>query len=166
MRRLLLAGVILAFPIGALSVGYAGQASASIRNPSTVVTCSKIKANILTGTTAKLKGCSDTKNTGGSGKAPIATLTSGSGTLTWHGTGTTTLAGGSFTAVSPDTCPTPTGGSQDLEYTIMYNVTGGTGAAAKSIKAGWTLTATVCINQTTGAVALLAGTDVQIGAGL
>ncbi len=162
MRRLLLAGIVLAFPIGALSVGVAGQASAA--SPSTVVTCSKIKANIFTGTTAKLTGCSDTKNTGGSGKAPIATLTTGAGTLTWNGTGTTTLASGTFNSVTPDTCPTPTGGTQDAEYMITYDITGGTGKAAKSIKAGWTLSATVCINETTGAVALLHGTDVEIGA--
>jgi len=159
MRRLLLAGVILAFPIGALSVGLAGQASAaSIRNPSAGVMCTKIKANILTGTNAKLKGCSDVKNTGGSGKAPIGTLTSGAGTITWHGTGTTTVNNGTFTSVSPDACPTG-----DAEYEITFDVTGGTGAAAKSILAGWTMQAFVCVNTTTGAVTLLPGTDLNIG---
>ncbi len=163
MRRLLLAGVILAFPIGALSVGFAGQASAtSIRNPSTGVTCTKISANILTGKNAKIKGCSDTANTGGKGKASIATLTSGAGSIKWaSGHGTTTVSGGMFTSITPDACPSP-----EAEYEITFNVTGGTGAAAGSILAGWTVQAYVCVNTTSGAVALLAGTTLQIGPGL
>ena len=56
MRRLLLAGVVLAFPLAGLTVGLAGPASASVVNAKQPgVTCTKIKANI-TGTTAKLKG--------------------------------------------------------------------------------------------------------------
>jgi hypothetical protein len=158
MRRLLLAGAVLAFPLAGLTVGLAGPASASVRNPSTGVSCTKVKGTI-TGTNAKLKGCSDVKNTGGSGKAPITALATGSGTITWNGTGTTTLTGGTFNQVTPDACPT---GS--TEYEAMLTVSGGTGAAAKSILVGWTVQAFVCVNGTTGKISLLPGTDLNIGA--
>jgi len=158
MRRLLLAGAVLAFPLAGLTVGLAGPASASVRNPSTGVSCTKVKGTI-TGANAKLKGCSDTKNTGGSGKAPIAALATGSGTITWNGTGTTTLGSGTFNTISPDACPT---GS--TEYEAMLTVSGGTGAAKKSILVGWTVQAFVCVNNSTGAISLLSGTDFNIGA--
>ena len=164
MRRLLLAGVLLALPISALGMSLAGPASASVVNPSTGVVCTKIKANI-TGTTAKLKKCSDLPNTGGSGKTTIAALATGAGTITWNGTGTTTLANGTFTQVMSSTCPTdPATGQAETEYQITLDVTGGTGKAAKSIKAGWTLAATVCIDSA-GNVTLLPGTTLNIGAG-
>lgn len=158
MRRLLLAGVVLAFPISVLSVSLAGPASASVRNPSTGVTCTKVKGTI-TGTNAKLKGCNDLKNTGGSGKAPIAALATGAGTITWNGTGTTTLANGSFMQTTTNSCA-PAG----TEYEATLDVTGGTGAAAKSILVGWTVQAFICVNNTTGKISLLPGTDFEIGA--
>lgn len=157
MRRLLLAGVVLAFPLAGLTVGLAGPASASVVNAKQPgVTCTKIKANI-TGTTAKLKSCSDLPNTGGSGKTTIAALATGSGTITWKGTGTTTLDNGTFTQVT-STCP-----NSETEYEITLDVTGGTGKAAKSIPAGWTMQAFVCIDSS-GNVTLLPGTTLNIGA--
>ena len=45
-------------------------------------------------------------------------------------------------------------------------VTGGTGAAKKSIKKGWTSQSYVCYNPTTNKLSLAPGTTYQIGAGL
>lgn len=153
MRKLLLVGALMVLPVSALSIAAASPAFAS----KTGVKCTSIKGK-LTGKNATISGCNDTKNTGGSGKAPIASLESGSGTVTWNGTGTTTLANGTFTQVSPNACPT---GS--TEYEAMLTVTGGTGAAAKSILTGWTVQAFVCVSAT-GKITIAPGTDVNIGA--
>jgi hypothetical protein len=153
-------------PLSVLSVSLAGSASAS--SPATGgVSCSKLAANFLTGTTGTLSKCTDTANTGGKGKFPIAALTSGSGTITWNKTGTTTLTGVTATQVTNDTCPVAADGTQETEFTVTGNVTGGTGAAKKSIKKGWTIAATVCVDLAgTGKVILLPGSTFQIGAGL
>lgn len=165
MRRALGLVALCALPLSVLSVSLAGTASAV--SPATGVSCKKLSGNFLTGTTGKVAKCTDTKNTGGKGKFPIGSLSSGSGTITWNGTGTTTLTGVTATAVTPDTCPLGSTGTQDSEFTVFGNVTGGTGAAKKSIKAGWTLAATVCVDLAgSGAISLLPGTTLQIGAGL
>jgi hypothetical protein len=161
MRRLLLAGAVLAFPIGALTLGVSGVASASTgTHPAAKATpfdCTKIKAN-ETSTKAKLKGCGDTKNTGGSGSTPVADFATGMGTITWDGTGTSTYDNGTFMATSTNSCP-----SGSTEYEVMADISGGTGAAAKSIPDTFTFQAFVCVNNTTGKVTLLAGTDVEFG---
>lgn len=166
MRRVLGVVALCALPISVLSVSLAGTASAA--SPATAgVICKKLHANFLTGGTGKIAKCSDTANTGGKGKFPVASLMSGSGTITWNGTGTTTLTGIVATSVTPDTCPVAADGTQESEFTVTGNVTGGTGKAKKSIKAGWTLASTVCVDLAgTGAVTLLPGTTLQIGAGL
>lgn len=163
MRKLLLAGVLLALPISALGMSFAGPASASVNAKQPGVTCTKIKANIA-GTKAKLKDCSDLQNTGGKGKTTIAALATGTGTITWNGTGTTTLDNGTFTQEMTSTCPIdPATGQPETEYDVTLDVSGGTGKALKSIPAGWTMEAMVCVDST-GNVTLLPGTDVNIGA--
>jgi hypothetical protein len=154
---MLLIAVAFALPISASAALAGTAAAASPKAKSSGVVCTSLKAKI-TGKNGTASGCSDTKNTGGSGKFPIAALTSGSGTITWNGTGTSTITD-SFTAVSPGTCPTG-----DSEYQVNGTITGGTGAAAKSIVTGWTLSTTVCVNGSNGKIALLAGTDVLINA--
>jgi hypothetical protein len=154
MRKLLLVGALMVLPVSALSIAAAGPAFAA----KTGVKCTAIKGKI-TGKNATISGCTDTKNTGGSGKAPISALAAGSGTVTWTGTGTTTLGNGTFTQVSPDACA-----SGSTEYEAQLTVTGGTGAAAKSILTGWTVQAFICVNGTNGKITILPGTDVNIGA--
>jgi hypothetical protein len=153
MRKLLLVGALMVLPVSALSIAAASPAFAAKSG----VKCTSIKGKI-TGKNATVSGCSDTKNTGGSGKAPISALASGSGTVTWNGTGTTTLDNGTFTQVSPNACAT---GS--TEYEAHLTVSGGTGAAAKSILTGWTVQAFVCVSAA-GKISILPGTDVNIGA--
>ena len=166
MRRVLGVVALCALPISLLSVSLAGTASAA--SPATAsVVCKKISGNFLTGTTGKLSGCTDTANTGGSGTFPIAALGTGSGNITWNGTGTTALTSVTPTGVTPDTCPNDAGGTQESEFLVTADISGGTGKAKKSIKKGWTLTSTVCVDLAgTGAFKVLKGTTVQIGAGL
>jgi hypothetical protein len=156
MRRLLLAVVVLAFPISALTVGLAGPASAAGVKPSASgVVCSAFRGDADTGI-SKLRKCSDTKNTGGKGKFPLSTY-SGSGTITWNGTGTTTLGSVTLMPTTTNACPT---GIDEEE--MNATVTGGTGAAAKSIKTNWSLQAFFC--NAKGNLTLVAGTAVEIGA--
>jgi hypothetical protein len=158
MRRVFGVVALCVLPISLLTVGLSGVASAS--SPAvTGVTCKVLTAN-LTGTTGSVTKCNDPTNTGKKGTFLISTLTSGSGNLTWNGTGSTKLTGVTATPVTPGTCPTG-----DTEYTVTGTVAGGKGAAKKSIKKGWTLAATVCIDSNEN-VTLLAGTTLQIGPGL
>jgi hypothetical protein len=159
MRRALSVVALMALPIAAVSVGWTGVAGASTRvaTATTGVACSKISGGIG-GTTGKLSGCSDSANTGGSGTFPIAALTGGSGSITWHGTvGTTALSGVTATATTTNKCPTG-----DTEYEVSGKVSGGTGKSLKSIKKGWTLQAFVCVTAS-GNFSLLKGQKVNIG---
>jgi hypothetical protein len=167
MRRVLGVVALCALPVSVLSLSLAGTASAA--SPATAgVVCNKISGNFETGTTGKLSKCTDTANTGGSGTFPISALSSGSGNITWaSGHGTTALTNVTPTSVTPDTCPNDAAGNQESEFTVTADIAGGTGAAKKSIKKGWTLTSTVCVDLAgTGAFKVLPGTTVQIGAGL
>ena len=160
MRRWILAGVVMAFPIVG-SVALAGQAQAA--QPATGVSCKTLsgKVNLTTNTaTIKVSGCNDTKNTGGKGTSK-GSESATTGTITWNGTGTTTLGSETNTPVSNSTCP-----SGDVEEQSSATVTGGTGAAAKSIKKGWTEQAFVCFDPSTSMLSLAPGTTFQIAAGL
>ncbi len=166
MRRWLLAGVILAFPVaGALTFATQAQAASTA---TTGVSCSGLSGKVVLSTdsaTIKLTKCNDTANTGGSGTTK-GSETSTTASITWKGKGTTTEDKVTNTSVSPDTCPTPTGGTQDIEELSTATVTGGTGAAKKSIKKGWTVQAYVCFDSGNSSISLLPGTDYKIGPGL
>jgi hypothetical protein len=153
MRRWILASLMLAFPIvGGLA--FAGTAAAAGG-----ASCSTLGGSVSsTGAVkGKLSGCTDTKNTGGKGtfKNKEGATT---GSITWNGTGTTTADNITDTPVSPGTCP-----SGDEELEVTGTITGGTGAAAKSIKKGWTFQAFVCANLTTGAISLAPSTLWEMG---
>jgi hypothetical protein len=160
MRRWLLAAVALGFPVvGGLA--YAGTASAAAKG----VTCTNLTGTLSDTGTAKLavSGCSDTKNTGGKGSMK-AKATATKGTITWNGTGTTTVSGVTFNPPATDTCPTdPSTGTQETEEEVTGNITGGTGAAEKSIKAGWTIQFYLCA-ASSGALSIAPGTTFNIGA--
>jgi hypothetical protein len=161
MRRWLLAGAMLVFPLtGALAV--AGTASAA--QAAGTIKCTSLAGTVNTSTlSAKgtLSGCNDTANTGGKGTFK-GSETATTGSIKWNKTGTTTFDNVMYSATSPDTCPN----SED-EETVTGDVEGGTGAALKSIKVGYTFTAYLCVvvNSTTGAVTLTLapGTDWNIG---
>jgi len=160
MRRWILAGVVMAFPIIG-SVAAASQAQAA--QPATGVSCKTLSGKVnLSTDSAKitLSGCNDTKNTGGKGTSK-GSESATTGTITWNGTGTTTLGSETNTPVSPSTCA-----AGDIEEQSSGTVTGGTGAAAKSIKTGWTEQAFVCFNPNTSKLSLAPGTTYQIAAGL
>jgi hypothetical protein len=147
----------LAFPIAG-TLAFSGQALAAGG-----VSCTTLSGKVNTTTDAAkvtISGCNDTKNTGGKGKTK-SSETATTSTITWNGTGTTTLGSATTTPISPGTCP-----SGDIEEMTTATVTGGTGAAAKSIKKGWTSQSYVCYDPTTSTLSLLAGTTYQIGKGL
>lgn len=143
MRRLLMIFAISALATSALALGLAEPAWAS------TTSCSTVGGNIHN--TVALSACNDVADTGGSGTFPGASLTTGSGTVTWNGTGTTTLSSITMTAVTPNACAPPR-----TEYQVNGVVTGGTGVAKKSIKTGYTFQAFVCVKPN-GHIKLLAG---------
>lgn len=157
MRRWLLAAVVMAFPIAG-SLALAGQAQAAAG-----VSCTGLSGKVNTSNDSakiKLSGCNDTKNTGGKGTTK-GSQSSTTATITWNGTGTTTEDDVTNTPVSNSTCA-----SGDIEEEATATVTGGTGAAAKSIKKGWTVQSFVCYDPTTSKLSLAPGTTYQIGKGL
>jgi hypothetical protein len=154
MRRLLLAGVVLAFPIVG-SVAFAGQAFAA-----SGVSCTALTGKVNPTTDAAkitVTGCNDTKNTGGKGTTS-SSEGAASSTIKWANGETTILGMGTTSIVSPDACP-----GSDLEEETTAPVTGGT---SKSIKKGWTSQSFVCYNPSTNKLSLAPGTTFQIGKGL
>jgi hypothetical protein len=117
----------------------------------------KVLSGSLTGTDTISK-CGDKKNTGGAGTFPNSAILSGSGTITWTGTGTTTVGSVTLTSITSGTCPTG-----DTEDEVTGDITGGTGAAAKSILTGWTITAYACVSSA-GTLSLAPGTKLLINA--
>jgi hypothetical protein len=160
MRRWLMAGAALAFPvIGAMAYAGTAAAGAGPATAATGVTCTKLTGLVNTmNDTAKitLSGCNDTANTGGGGK------TSGSegattGTITWNGGKGTTKLDDIVTTTPTGTCP-----STDLEEMTTGNVSGGTGKAKASIKKGWVNTSYVCYNPSNNKLTLAPGTEYTI----
>ena len=122
MRRVLMASVLMVVSFSALSLSLASTASAASAVGS--VTCLKFKGS-FTGTTGKIGKCTDHANTGAKGTFTISTLETTSGTITWNGTGTTTL---DDVTVTPDD-GTSTCASGDIELSVSGDVDGGTGNA-------------------------------------
>jgi hypothetical protein len=151
---MILAAAALFMPISGVSVALAGSAAAATPG----VACSRLAGSTST-TNVTISRCSDRKNTGGKGTIPTSSLESGSGTITWNGTGTTKVTAVTVAAVSPNACPT---GSTELE--VQGTIAGGKGQAAKSIKKGWSVQAFVCLKASNGALSLTPGTMLHIGA--
>ncbi len=124
----------LVAPASATVWTMSGPASATA-----VISCSVEKG---TGLNAALSGCNDPANTGGKGSAVSKVIkgTSGSSTIKWNKTGTTTVAW-NYTIVKPNKCAA---GFTEIRET--GKVTGGTGAAVKSITKGQSSIGTVCEN--------------------
>jgi len=103
------------------------------------------------GVTSTLTNCTDPANTGGKGTAvsKVVKGTTGTTTIKWNKTGTTTLTF-SYVVVKANKCP-----KGQTEIIETGNVTGGTGAAIKSILKGQKTSASVCEGKS---VALLKGT--------
>jgi hypothetical protein len=137
VRRVLMASVLIVVTFSTLSLSLASTASAASAVRS--VMCSKFKGS-LTGTTGKIGRCTDHANTGAKGTFPISTLETTSGTITWNGTGTTTL---DDVTMTPDE-GTSTCASGDIELSVSGDVNGGTGNAVNSIPAGDTVSALIC----------------------
>jgi hypothetical protein len=140
----LLTAAALVVPASLTGWVLAGPASAT----AAPVTCSTLSGAGLTST---LSNCTDAANTGGKGSAvsKVGKGTSGTTTIKWNKTGTTTLSF-TYTVVKANKC------AKGLtEIVETGKVTGGTGAAIKSILKGQKTSATVCEGKT---VALLKGT--------
>jgi hypothetical protein len=143
MQRLIrvrLGTVTALFVTGAIAVStFAVPADAAV----TATSCTKV--TITTKGTGTLKACSNAKGTGGSGKLVVNTKKAPyTGTFTWNKTGTTkaslTYAPGAKTSKA---CPKGT-----TEIDVSGKVTGGTGAALKSIPKGAKVSAKLCYKGT------------------
>jgi hypothetical protein len=147
-RAAAIAAMVVASSLGTVALT-SGVASAS----APTVTCTKFSATASG--SATLGGCNDTKNTGGSGKE-VAKVKGSGGTavITWNKTGTTTTTF-KYASVTPNKCPK---GYSEIKETAT--VTGGTGAAVKSIPKGQVGVLLLCIKGTT--ITLLKGQQYKI----
>jgi hypothetical protein len=129
-----LTAMALVLPASLATWSVAGPASAT-----TAPTCS-VLAIAVTGT-GTVSGCTDTANTGGSGKLVFVVKKSPyPGTITWKGTGTTAV---SLTYTFPKKSVCAKG---DTDIVIGGTVTGGKGAALKSIPKNSKVSAVACYN--------------------
>src|ERR1700722_16433201 len=136
MRRAFSVMALCALPISVVTVGFVGPASASTPATTNIV-CKALAGNIAT--TGTLSKCSDKANTGSKGTFSSSSLTTGSGTITWNGTGSTKVTGVTATANGGTACP-----AGDTEYAVTGKTGASKGAAAKSIAKGSKLNALVC----------------------
>lgn len=135
-------GGVLAAAAMVLSVGLTAAPAGAATGPQCGALASKVVGKNTVITVSK---CTPTAATGGSGGLSIATTTSKSGTfaatVTWATKHGTTKAGVKFvTAKTLGKCVAGT----TSHYTITGSITGGTGTAVKTIKAGQKVTASVC----------------------
>jgi hypothetical protein len=125
---------MLAVPAGAAAGPQCGTLTSKVSGKSTVITVGK---------------CTPATATGGSGGGTFVSSTSKSGTLnvtiTWATKHGTTKGNIKFaTAKGLGKCKTGT----TTRFTITGSITGGTGTAVKTIKAGQKVTASVCSAKT------------------
>jgi len=157
MRRVLTVVTLCAMPISVLALE--GTASAAVKPAFSAIACSKLNAN-LSGKTGTISACTDPANTGTKGTFPVASLTSGSGIITWA----TSPKGTTAVTVSAS----PNGGTAcpagSTEYAVSGKTGASTGPAKKSIANGAKLHALACVNTTTGAITLVPGTKFTIAA--
>jgi hypothetical protein len=142
MRRLLpVRFVAVVTLVAAASIGTNALASTAGASAAAPARCATLVASLKgVGT---VTNCTDAANTGGSGKL-VFNITKLTGVVTWNKTGTTTLSI-KYSAPKVDepetaahSCPKGT------ELLITGVVTGGTGAALKSIPTGSKVSAEVC----------------------
>jgi hypothetical protein len=143
MRRLgptRVIGVVALIAAGSLTTGaMASTAGASAAAPAR---CSTLVATLKgVGT---VTNCTDAANTGGSGKI-VFNITKLTDVVTWNKTGTTTLKI-AYSAPKVDEPETPAHSCAKgtTELLITGAVTGGTGAAIKSIPKGSKVSAEIC----------------------
>jgi hypothetical protein len=146
----LAAGSLLAAPLA--GPASAAAPPATCNSPKSVVNIKKSTA------TFTLTACTNPKATGGSGSAVVnfkklGTGSSVAGTITWHGTGTTTFSLSTKAGKTPNKCAKGT-----LEFISSGKVLGGSGAALKGIPKGSPVSETTCSNATTGASSIYPGT--------
>jgi predicted RecA/RadA family phage recombinase len=150
MRRVILASVAaLALPLG-FTVAASVPASAATLS----IRCTHLSGSI-SGSTAKLSGCSG--NTGKSGTVPIASFASGTGTITWAN-GKTTSVSGTVTSPSKDETETKSCAAGSTEYLLKGKVTADTTGSAT---VGGTVHAEACLSST-GTLSLEPGTKAVI----
>jgi hypothetical protein len=139
---------VLALAIPATAIAWAsGGPAAAVAAP----TCASVIGP--NGVKWTLSKCTDPTHTGSKGTASAKFATGGTGTMkiTWNKTGTTTLSF-TYSIVPVSLCPT-----SEIEVREIGKVTGGTGAALKTIKKGQKTTVTVCQSPKSG-VSLVKGT--------
>ncbi len=143
-----IAAMLAVSSVGSI-VAFSGVASAS----APTATCTGFSSNSSGAGT--LSGCNDTKNTGGKGTSKTS---KGVTTITWNKTGTTTAKVVDVVEKTDTKCSPKT----DTEVKVTSTVTGGTGAAVKSIKKGQTSTIYICYNASTKKATVAPGEKFQI----
>ena len=138
-------GVLLSAAM-ALSVGLLAAPAGAATGPQCAALSSKTVAK---NTVITLSKCTPATATGGTGGGTFASTTSKSGalnvTITWAaGHGTTKGSIKFASAKGFGKCPKGT----VTRFAITGSVTGGTGTAVKTIKAGQKITASVCLGKT------------------
>jgi hypothetical protein len=148
LASLCVGAAIFVFPLAAPG-GAAGGAKCgklASKPPVTVNGAPTIKGN--------LSKCTPTTATGGSAKF-VANLKTSTGKATWaNHKGTTTLTMKYAPGPTPNKCPKGT-----TLFVAKGKVTGGTGAAAKVIKKGQAIKASICVNNTKFNGSLMPGTS-------
>ena len=139
MRKL---GGVLAAAAMVLSVGLTAVPAGAAAGPQCGALASKVVGKNTVITVSK---CTPTTATGGSGGLTIVSSTTKSGTfnatVTWATKHGTTKANVKYvTAKTLGKCAK----SATSHFTITGSITGGTGTAVKTIKAGQKITASVC----------------------
>jgi hypothetical protein len=148
LASLCVGAALLAFPFAAPggAAGSAKCAKLASKPPATVNGATTIKGN--------LSKCTPLGATGGSAKF-TANLKTSTGKATWSGgKGTTTLTMKYKAGPKPNKCPKGTS-----LFVATGKVTGGTGAAAKVIKKGEAIKASICVNNTKFNGTLMPGTS-------
>ncbi len=139
MARLLTAAALVV-PAAMATWVVAGPASAGAP-----ATCAVLNATVKgTGTVSK---CTDPANTGGSGKI-VFNIVKLTGTVTWSKTGTSTMKI-AYKTQKPDEKETKVCPKGTTEVNVTGSITGGTGAAIKSIPKGQKVSAEICFSKTT-----------------
>ena len=137
--------VIAAASVSLLAVPLAVPASAATQPG----LCTKLSTKTVgTKLTASLSGCTPTAATGGSGGGSFTTTGAKSGTLNitlkWASGKGTTKANVKFVTVKTlGKCPKGT----TARVTLTGKITGGSGAAFKTIKTGQAVTGSVCLGK-------------------
>jgi len=150
---LVVVGSLTAVPLSGPAA--AAAAPTTCDNPKSVVNIKTLTATVT------LSNCSNQAATGGSGvmtvKFKLATTAGITGTITWKGTGTTTVLFKTAAGKTPNKCKAPA-----TEYISTGKVTAGTGKALTIIKKGSPYSESVCSNAKTGASTIYPGTKVII----